>query len=154
RGRARLTAAVGERGRWFVVARFSGREASTPAEAGYYKPKPSLAECGLRLSDQPLPCYILHSESPQTAHGQGKDASPMQTTAFRRPLLFNREHWFRVALLLFFVLLGVKYSGKIVDQPRDTRSAFLRWREQILMVDEGINVWEHCNYPNPPIMAA
>ncbi len=41
------------------------------------------------------------------------------------------------------------YTHKALQQ----RSAFLRWREQILQLDDGVNIYERFQYPNPPIMA-
>jgi hypothetical protein len=67
--------------------------------------------------------------------------------------LAPRERWFAVGLLLFFVALSVQYSFKVrVDEHRDNRSAILRWRDQILDLDRGVNIFEYYNYPNPPIM--
>jgi alpha-1,2-mannosyltransferase len=64
-----------------------------------------------------------------------------------------RQHWLLLALVLFFGACSVKYGDKVLDTAeRDNRSAFLRWREQILEMDQGINIWEKYNYPNPPIM--
>ncbi len=64
-----------------------------------------------------------------------------------------RERWFAVGLLLFFVALSVQYSFKVRDDDhRDNRSAILRWREQILELDHGVNIFDRHNYPNPPIM--
>jgi hypothetical protein len=64
-----------------------------------------------------------------------------------------RQRWFAVGVLLFFLLLSIQYTLKVHDQNRDTRSAFLRWREQVLALPDGINIYEKFNYPNPPIMA-
>jgi hypothetical protein len=55
---------------------------------------------------------------------------------------------FIAALVLLFVILGVRYGDKAVDE----RSAFSRWRSQLLQLGE-VNISEAFNYPNPPIMA-
>jgi hypothetical protein len=71
-----------------------------------------------------------------------------------RSLPHPRHTWFAAALLLFFVALSVQYSHKVLVGDRENRSAFLRWREQLLdLLDRQVNVWERHNYPNPPIMA-
>lgn len=58
------------------------------------------------------------------------------------------QRGFVVALLLFFVVVSVHYSLKAVKH----RSAILRWYEQIQSMEDGENVYERFNYPNPPIM--
>jgi hypothetical protein len=63
-----------------------------------------------------------------------------------------RQRWIVVGLFLFFVGFSVQYSLKVLHSPRENRSAFLRWREQVLDLDQGINIWDAYNYPNPPIM--
>ena len=52
---------------------------------------------------------------------------------------------------LFMVLLAGQYYLKIHHAP--TRSAFLRWSNQIQDLGRGVNIWEVHEYPNPPIMA-
>ena len=42
---------------------------------------------------------------------------------------------------------GIERGGK------QDRSAILRWREQLLQLDSGENIYERFTYPNPPIMA-
>ena len=59
------------------------------------------------------------------------------------------RYLFVTALLLFFVVLSVQYSAKAVSG----RSAILRWQPQIVEMDEGANIAERHNYPNPPVMA-
>src|SRR4051812_1061698 len=77
------------------------------------------------------------------------DASPALGTR-RNP----HERRFVVGLLLFFVALSVQYSFKVRDDDhRDNRSAILRWRHQLLELDQGVNIFEVHTYPNPPIMA-
>jgi alpha-1,2-mannosyltransferase len=60
--------------------------------------------------------------------------------------------FFYAGVVVFFVLISVQYSAKIWDEESHNRSAFLRWRSQILELDQGVNIWERHNYPNPPIM--
>jgi alpha-1,2-mannosyltransferase len=68
-------------------------------------------------------------------------------------LAFVQQRWYVLALVLFFVVFSVRYGEKVLDtKERDNRSAFLRWREQILEMQDGVNIWEKYNYPNPPIM--
>lgn len=65
------------------------------------------------------------------------------------------ERGFLALLLLVFGAVSIQYTLKIVD-PRDgkqDRSAILRWREQLLDLDGGENIYARSNYPNPPIMA-
>src|ERR1700751_3556242 len=60
-----------------------------------------------------------------------------------------RQRWFVAAVLLLFIGLSVQYSLKVLSH----RSAFERWREQILLMEDGANIQEKLNYPTPPIMA-
>jgi hypothetical protein len=62
------------------------------------------------------------------------------------------RRWLIVGLGLFFIALSGQYAWKVRGADRDSRSAFLRWRPQILDLAAGINVYERHNYPNPPIM--
>jgi hypothetical protein len=64
----------------------------------------------------------------------------------------SRQRWFTLALLLLFVGLSVQYTCKVLD-PRGTRSAILRWREQLQALDDGEDIYQRFVYPNPPIMA-
>src|SRR6266480_4996812 len=79
------------------------------------------------------------------------DAVPTSAWPSSRYALLQ-QRWFVVGLVLFFVVCSFKYGEKILDSERDNRSAFLRWREQILELDDGVNIWEKFNYPNPPVM--
>ncbi|MCC6421099.1 MAG: DUF2029 domain-containing protein [Gemmataceae bacterium] len=76
------------------------------------------------------------------------DVTTSSTPAFTA----SRQRWFVAGLALLAVGLSVQYCFKILDDGRDDRSAILRWREQIGAVDDGINIWDVHNYPNPPIM--
>jgi alpha-1,2-mannosyltransferase len=76
----------------------------------------------------------------------------MQAVASHPWFLWLQQRWFVLGLSLIFVLLSVQYSGKVLDSHRSNRSAFLRWRDQILELQDGVNIWEKYNYPNPPIM--
>ncbi len=73
----------------------------------------------------------------------------MDATPTSGSLPGQRQRWFVLGLLLFFVALSVQYSLKTLD---GGRSAFERWRPQILQVDDGVNPFTTHNYPNPPIM--
>jgi hypothetical protein len=58
------------------------------------------------------------------------------------------QRLFISGLLLVFTVLGVQYSVKALKN----RSAFMRWRDEILQIDQ-TNIYERFQYPNPPIMA-
>jgi hypothetical protein len=53
------------------------------------------------------------------------------------------------ALLLLFVAVSVHYSVKATHN----RSAFVRWHNQLVAMDEGVDIAKQFNYPNPPVMA-
>ncbi len=50
---------------------------------------------------------------------------------------------------LVIVLLGWRIRDKVVHE----RSAFRRWRPQILQIEQGVDISARHNYPHPPIMA-
>jgi hypothetical protein len=77
----------------------------------------------------------------------------MKAGMVARTFSLNRQHWFVLALLLFFVGLSVQYGSKAFDGRSTSRSAFERWRNQILELDRGTDIYRSFNYPNPPIMA-
>lgn len=58
-------------------------------------------------------------------------------------------------LLLVFVAFSVQYSVKVLTPRREglTRSAIMRWSEQLQAMEGGENIHKTHNYPNPPIMA-
>jgi alpha-1,2-mannosyltransferase len=60
-----------------------------------------------------------------------------------------RRDWFLPAMALVFIALSVQYTFKAAHN----KSAFVRWREQILQIDQGLKLYEYYHYPNPPIMA-
>src|SRR5262245_57234947 len=71
--------------------------------------------------------------------------------AVLRPLLAaGLKRWFLILLLVLFAALSIQYTQKALD-PRGTRSAILRWREQFQAWDGGEDIFNR--YPNPPIMA-
>jgi hypothetical protein len=59
------------------------------------------------------------------------------------------ERWAYVAVALLVLALGVRYGQKAVDE----RSAFCRWRSQLLDMANGEDISAKHNYPNPPVMA-
>jgi hypothetical protein len=59
------------------------------------------------------------------------------------------QSWFLIGLLALFVGVSVQYSHKALAN----RSAILRWQPQLLGLDDGVDIAERYNYPNPPIMA-
>src|SRR5215207_7921266 len=64
---------------------------------------------------------------------------------------------FFTVLAVIVLLMSVKYAAKIAQagaDGRQSRSAFLRWREMINGVFAGENIYVGVNeYPNQPIMA-
>src|SRR5262245_56526152 len=71
----------------------------------------------------------------------------------RWPVLSQRT--FVLALLALFAVVSIQYTVKALDtrNGRQDRSAILRWREQLLDLDSGENIYQRYTYPNPPIMA-
>ena len=50
-------------------------------------------------------------------------------------------------------LLAVTIAGIIyADKASDDRSAFIRWRPQVLQFWRGVNIYDKMTFPNPPIM--
>jgi hypothetical protein len=77
----------------------------------------------------------------------------MYTAAAARPVSSPRKRWFLLGLGLVFVVLSVQYYVKAAGNgERVTRSAFLRWRDQLSQLRQA-DIYEQYNYPNPPIMA-
>ena len=71
----------------------------------------------------------------------------------RWPVVSQRA--FVLGLFGFFVAVSVQYSQKVLDARHgvQSRSAIQRWREQLLQLDSGENIYARFTYPNPPIMA-
>ena len=72
----------------------------------------------------------------------------------------TRKRLGRLALALALAALAAfsaaRYLEKIQKPARDgalTKSAFLRWRGQILALDAGVDIYEKYTYPNPPVQA-
>src|SRR5262249_41636819 len=78
---------------------------------------------------------------------------PMKAGIVARTFSLSRQQWFVLGLLLFFVGLSIQYGTKALDARSTSRSAFERWRNQILELDHGTDIYQSFNYPNPPIMA-
>ncbi|WZO98111.1 glycosyltransferase family 87 protein [Isosphaeraceae bacterium EP7] len=55
----------------------------------------------------------------------------------------------RVTVFVILAVAAVLYAGKAADD----RSAFIRWRPQVLELMAGHNIYDTTLYPNPPIMA-
>jgi len=65
------------------------------------------------------------------------------------------QRWFVAGLLALFAAVSIQYTVKVLT-PRNgetTRSAIVRWREQLLQLDAGENIYQRFTYPNPPVMA-
>jgi hypothetical protein len=73
----------------------------------------------------------------------------MNTSSLRPSRALSGQFWFAAGLLALFVGVSVQYSHKALAN----RSAILRWQPQLLGLDEGVDIAERFNYPNPPIMA-
>ncbi len=58
----------------------------------------------------------------------------------------RRAVW--IAALLTLVGAGIVYAGKAAED----RSAFIRWRHQVLEMMGGTNIYDDYDFPNPPIM--
>src|SRR4051812_16410501 len=59
---------------------------------------------------------------------------------------FRRAVWITAICVVFGA--GVVYAGKAADD----RSAFIRWRHQVLRFWEGENIYDEMMFPTPPIM--
>jgi alpha-1,2-mannosyltransferase len=59
---------------------------------------------------------------------------------------FRRAVW--IAMLLTVIGAGLVY----VDKASDDRSAFIRWRPQVLEFWKGVNIYDVRMFPNPPIL--
>lgn len=67
----------------------------------------------------------------------------------------SAQRWFVVGLIVLFGAVSVQYTAKVLT-PRNgetTRSAIVRWREQLQGLDAGENIYARYTYPNPPVMA-
>lgn len=62
---------------------------------------------------------------------------------------------FAIGLAILIVAVSIQYTFKVIDfrDGEQNRSAILRWRNQLLQIDSGENIYARFNYPNPPIMA-
>jgi len=59
---------------------------------------------------------------------------------------FRRLVWFLFGVIL--VAAAIVYAKKADDD----RSAFIRWRPQVLQFWQGVNIYDVAMFPNPPIM--
>jgi hypothetical protein len=77
----------------------------------------------------------------------------MDRALFQRLFSLARQRWFVIALVLVLVGISLQYGIKATgNSERSNRSAFLRWRDQILHLHDK-NIYTEYAYPNPPIMA-
>lgn len=80
---------------------------------------------------------------PQPAPGPGPDGRPI-VPDFDRHL--RRGLW--IVALGFMIGAAVVYAAKAADD----RSAFIRWRKQVLEFVHGTNIYDKYFFPNPPLM--
>ena len=59
---------------------------------------------------------------------------------------FRRAVW--ITALITSIAAGMIYADKAADD----RSAFIRWRPQVLQFWRGVNIYDKMMFPNPPIM--
>ena len=59
---------------------------------------------------------------------------------------FRRAVW--ITALIAVIAAGMIYA----DKAGDDRSAFIRWRPQVLQFWRGVNIYDKMMFPNPPIM--
>ncbi len=60
--------------------------------------------------------------------------------------LFRRAVWLSAVIIV--IAAGIMYA----DKAGDDRSAFIRWRPQVLQFWRGENIYDTMVFPNPPIM--
>jgi alpha-1,2-mannosyltransferase len=67
----------------------------------------------------------------------------------------SSQRLFLILLGLVFAAVSIQYSVKVLTPRYDgyTQSALLRWSKQIQAMEDGENIHEKYNYPNPPVMA-
>jgi alpha-1,2-mannosyltransferase len=53
-----------------------------------------------------------------------------------------------ISSILFVIGAAIVYAEKAAED----RSAFIRWRHQVLQLMQGVNIYDTVMYPNPPIM--
>ncbi len=58
----------------------------------------------------------------------------------------RRAVW--IAALITMIGAGIIYADKAAED----RSAFIRWRHQVLEMRSGVNIYDDFDFPNPPIM--
>ena len=76
----------------------------------------------------------------------------MNANSVARPVSSSRQHWLMLGLILLFAGVSIQYSVKVFGGHANWRSAFLRWRPQIIELVDGEDVYLKHNYPNAPIM--
>jgi hypothetical protein len=72
----------------------------------------------------------------------------MEAVLARLPRVALLQRGFLIGLVVLFLVLSVQYGLKA----RDGGSAIIRWRNQLLSL-ENENIYSQFAYPNPPIMA-
>ncbi len=72
------------------------------------------------------------------------DAEPSELSKLER--LSGRSFWILWSIIV--VIAALFYYGKAAEE----RSAFVRWRPQVLKFWKGVNIYDKMNFPTPPIM--
>jgi alpha-1,2-mannosyltransferase len=80
---------------------------------------------------------------PQPSTGTAATALPA-VPAFDRHV--RRGIW--ITALCVMVGAAIVYAGKAAEE----RSAFIRWRHQVLEFVQGVNIYDKYYFPNPPLM--
>lgn len=121
--------------RWIASARLAGRENGPKID-----PRPQVPGQG----------WSAPADGPQTIQEVNlvANAHPASTPAIAADFdrHFRRAVW--VVAGIIALAAAIVNSGKASED----RSAFIRWRPQILQFWEGINIYEARYFPNPPIM--
>lgn len=77
---------------------------------------------------------------------------PSTDSAAKRWFVLNWDSYGRRGVWIAYIVTTVVAAAVYYDKAADDRSAFLRWRHQVLEFWEGKNIWDEYFYPNPPIM--
>src|SRR5262245_63177349 len=82
--------------------------------------------------------------SPGREYAVLENDSPSRCRALGR---FSRHVFWLLWITIILIAAGFYYP-----KAADHRSAFVRWRPQVLKFWEGVNIYDKMLFPNPPIM--